>query len=85
MDSGKQKNAPSPSKLGGVNKNKVTSSGISRALKPIKAITMFSPASFVAKFTIKIGWNLTKFIGKKLWSGVKKLAFGLVGLFAGLL
>lgn len=54
-------------------------------MKPIKAITEFSPAAVIAKFTIKLGWNMLKFIGKKLWSGVKKVALGLAGIFGALL
>lgn len=54
-------------------------------MKPIKAITLFNPAAFIAKITIKLGWNLLKFVGKKLWSGIKKVSLGLVGIFGGLL
>ena len=55
------------------------------AMKPITSVLNFSPASVIAKFTIKLGWNALKFIGKKLWSGIKKVALGLAGIFGSIL
>lgn len=54
-------------------------------MRPITSILNFNPAAFIAKVTLKIGWNLLKFVGKKLWSGIKKVTLGLAGIFGGLL
>ena len=55
------------------------------AMKPITSVLNFSPAAVIAKFTLKLGWNALKFIGKKLWSGIKKVALGLAGIFGSIL
>lgn len=46
----------------------------------LESILSFSPAWIVAKF----GWKAIKFIGKKIWQGIKNLAFKAVSFFAAL-
>lgn len=45
-----------------------------------QAIVTFAPAQIF----LKIGWKAVKFIGRKIWSGIKKLVFKASSLFGGL-
>ena len=50
--------------------------GIKKALT--SAANNFAPGKFITK----LGWKAIKFVGKKLWAGIKKLAFNAFQFFA---
>ena len=56
---------------------KAVVSGVKKTFKLAKdgklmsSVIAFAPAKIVTK----IGWKAIKFVGKKIWSGIKKLAF----------
>ena len=50
--------------------------GIGQAL--LNVANKFSPAAFVTK----MGWKAVKFVGKKVWTGIKKLAFNAFQFFS---
>ena len=56
--------------------NSIKKVGVKKALTG--AINNFAPGKFITK----LGWKAIKFVGKKLWTGIKKLAFNAFQFFA---